>query len=187
MASILETPRFKEYQVFAAYFTNVKNTKEIKKNLLKGNQAYDFAFINGDNLVSIEQIYSAVYKCLLDNSYKRTKSKTLHTEIIFNLAPQRNIMECLNKFGISDNSLNLIVLKIVKANDEGEFLVTNDQILISLREIIDGEDVGFNDETIARFADLQTIKNNYKLGASFTEEKDKLNRLLIGITQLKSL
>ncbi|ODV83443.1 hypothetical protein CANARDRAFT_9502 [[Candida] arabinofermentans NRRL YB-2248] len=186
-SKVLEFESFPNYKIFVAYFINVQNTDEIKSELLKGNTDYDFAFINGENLLSLEQIYSAVHKCLLDERFNRKKSKTLHTEIIFNLAPQRNIMECLNKFGISSSSTDLLVLKVLNLEDGNSIQEKEQELLAILKKNINGDIMEFDDATLSERAKLPSIKKNYKLGDTFTEDLSKLNRILIGITQLKGL
>ncbi|GME79000.1 unnamed protein product [Ambrosiozyma monospora] len=191
---LLNLHQFPSYKVFATVFTNVKNTDEIKSHLIKGDKQYDFAFINAENILSLEQLYSALYKALLDDTNDRKNSKTLHTELIFDLAPQKNIMECLNKFGISSHSSNLLVVKIIKSQtsdatqsqEEGKVSVRDD-VFDQLNQKINGEVVPLNDETFKQFANLNAIKKNFKLGNTFTENTDKLNRLLISVTQLKGL
>ncbi|GMG39708.1 unnamed protein product [Ambrosiozyma monospora] len=191
---LLDINQFPSYKVFATVFTDVKNTDEIKSHLIKGDRQYDFAFINAENILSFEQLYSALYKALLDDTNDRKKSKTLHTELIFDLAPQKNIMECLNKFGISSHSSNLLVIKIIKSQQnyitdpqEEEKVPVWEDVFDQLNQNIDGEVVSLNDETFKNFANLNTIKKNFKLGNTFTENTDKLNRQLISVTQLKGI
>lgn len=185
---LLEIPLFPSFKAFAVLVTNIKNQQAIKENVIKGNLKYDFAYINCHNLLSLEQLYSALYKTLLDNSQNGMKSKSLHTEFIYNLSPMKNIMDCLNKFGVSTDSRNMVVVKIVQ-NDKITYEYFN-EILKSVQEIIDGNIMELSDVNLHQFSDLKKIENNFKIkvsGTVFEENLGKLNRLLVAMTQLKGL
>ncbi|OUM51475.1 hypothetical protein BVG19_g578 [[Candida] boidinii] len=173
----------KDFKVFGCILQDVQNQDEIKSHLLKGDEGYNYAFINAENIVSVEQVLSVVYKTLLDKSYERMKSKTIHSEVIFNLAPQKNIMECLNKFGVSSDSSNLVVVKVVPSTEEFG-AETMDE---SLGKIVEGTVLPLSDKTILKCLNYSSIKKNYKLADSMVEDPVRLTRMLVGVTQLKGL
>lgn len=88
-------PQFPETTVLVALFQDVENAQQVKTNLIKGNEQYDFCFINADNIISQKQVLSATYKTLVDDKNKTTKSKSLNTEIILNVSPFRNVSLCM--------------------------------------------------------------------------------------------
>lgn len=158
---ILEIPLFPLFKAFAVLVTDIRNQQDIKEKVIKGNLKYDFAYINGHNLLSLEQLYSALYKTLLDKSQNGMKSKTLHTEFIYNLSPMKNIMDCLNKFGVSEDAHTMVVVRIVQ-NDK----ITPDyfnEVLKSVQEIIDGDIIELSDMNLQHFSDLKKIEKNFKI------------------------
>ncbi|GME90728.1 unnamed protein product [[Candida] boidinii] len=173
----------KDFKVFGCILQDVQNQDEIKSHLLKGDEEYNYAFINAENIVSVEQVLSVVYRTLLDKSYDRMKSKTIHSEVIFNLAPQKNRMECLNKFGISPDSPNLIVVKVVPSTEE----FTAQTMDENLGKIVKGTVLPLSDETILKCLNFNSIKKNYKLADAMVEDPVKLTRMLVSVTQLKGL
>lgn len=84
-------PQFPQFKVSIHKFSNVKNSADIKQNLLSGNQDYNFAFINSYTIVSAEQLIAAVYRALLDYTKDKIRTRTLHSEVIFSLSPTQNV------------------------------------------------------------------------------------------------
>lgn len=141
-------PQFPQFTVHLFKFKNVTNSKEIKQNLIKGDKRYDFSFINAQTVLSEEQLLSAVYRALLDHTQDKIRTKTIHSEVIFSLSPTQNIMDALRRFGIQDDSTDLIVIKIVDSNSQEEFDLG----------VVEGEQVDITDEDLKSTAILKTIK-----------------------------
>lgn len=184
----IEVPVFDKYKAVAILAKNVTNLQNIKENLIKGNTDYDYSFINAQNIISLEQLYSAFYKVMLDESHGSMKSRTLHTELIYALSPFKNILDCLNKFGISKTSDTLLVVKIVKGETVTPIFIKEN--LENLERIIDGDLIELNDENLQGSANVKMIEKNYKLNIRNTALKDdwdKITRSLVAITQLKGL
>lgn len=184
----IEVAVFDKYKAVAILAKNVTNLQNIKENLIKGNTDYDYSFINAQNIISLEQLYSAFYKVMLDESHGSMKSRTLHTELIYALSPFKNILDCLNKFGISKTSDTLLVVKIVKGETVTPIFIKEN--LENLERIIDGDLIELNDENLQGSANVKMIEKNYKLNIRNTALKDdwdKITRSLVAITQLKGL
>ncbi|AWU75834.1 uncharacterized protein C5L36_0B10700 [Pichia kudriavzevii] len=184
----IEVPVFDKYKAVAILAKNVTNLQNIKENLIKGNTDYDYSFINAQNIISLEQLYSAFYKVMLDESHGSMKSRTLHTELIYALSPFKNILDCLNKFGISKTSDTLLVVKIVKGETVTPIFIKEN--LENLERIIDGDLIELNDENLQGSANVKMIEKNYKLNIRNTALKDnwdEITRSLVAITQLKGL
>lgn len=125
---------------------------------------------------------------MLDESHGSMKSRTLHTELIYALSPFKNILDCLNKFGISKTSDTLLVVKIVKGETVTPIFIKEN--LENLERIIDGDLIELNDENLQGSANVKMIEKNYKLNIRNTALKDnwdEITRSLVAITQLKGL
>ncbi|KAH3666821.1 hypothetical protein OGAPHI_003270 [Ogataea philodendri] len=177
MFKIYSFPQFPETQVFAAYFSNVSNQESIKNSLLAADPNYNYAFVNGDYLVSQEQILSAVYKALLDDSFNRKKSKSINSEIIYNLSPLKNILECLKTFGVSE-SPHLLAIKLINKKDDPLLIQQN------LQSIVKGTPLDISDKLLQENSDLTKI---HKLFNTQDSDFQSLSRTLATNTQLKNL
>lgn len=185
---VLEVPIFTSHKALAVLVNDVQNLETIKKNLIQGNREYDYAFINAKNIVCMEQLYSAYYKVMQNFHYETMKSKSLHTEIIYALSPFKNIMDCLNKFGISKQSDAIVVLKLVKTEEAN--LEYFESQLANIKAIINGDFVELNDVNLQSTADIKSIIKNYKCKFDQAQPENDwgtLTRNLVSIIQLKGL
>lgn len=128
------------------------------------------------------------------------RTRTPHSELVFRLHPNNNIGESYRKFGISDDTTNLIAVKLSLTPD-----VTNASVTKHLTEVVRGVgvDVGEGGCELGAFADLTKIKKTYKLndlgqkgkggkkGASANvngeakDEKSVLENVIMGVMTLK--
>jgi EKC/KEOPS complex subunit CGI121/TPRKB len=181
-------PVFTKYKCFAVLVNNVENLQTIKENLIKGNTDYDYAFINAKNITSLEQLYSVYYKVMLDERNGTMKSRTLHTEIIYALSPFKNIMDCLNKYGISKTADSLLVIKIMNAEDASAENVQYQ--LANIKAIVHGDFIELSDINLQKSVDMKLLEKNYKLkifGTPLENNWASITRNLVSITQLKGL
>lgn len=70
------------------------------------------------------------------------------------------IADSFRKFGISDSTKDLLVVKVSVTPE-----ITHDSVAAHLAQSIEGSPVPFNDETLSKIADVTKIKKAYKLGA----------------------
>lgn len=184
----IEVPVYKKYKAVCFLASNVKNCQEIKENLIKANKDYDYGFINAKNVVSLEQLYSGFYKTVMSQHAGNMKSRTLHTELIYSLSPFKNIMDCLNKFGISKDSNSILIVKIVESETlNNDFIKTQQE---HLKSIIDGEFLDITDDSLQEITDIKALEKNYKLKIRSTKLENNwpsISRNLVSITQLKGL
>lgn len=91
-----------------------------------------------------------------DYIHDRLRSNNVQSEIVFCLSPNNNIGEAFRKFGISDESKNIVVIKV----GEGD---VKKEIEEHLRENLHGDEVGFTNEWFREVGDLEKVKKNYKV------------------------
>lgn len=165
-------PQFPQFKISIHKFSNVTNAAEIKQNLLSGNQEYNFAFINSSTIVSSEQLIAAIYRTLLDYTQDKIRTKTLHSEVIFSLSPTQNIMDSLKRFGIQDDSKELVVINISENGAKDDYNL----------QIISGEEVKVDDDEFAKTVDYKVIKKNYKFDS---QDPELITRFIVNAIQLR--
>ena len=82
-------------------FQNVTNSSEIKSKLINGE--LDATVLNAALIPDIFQIFVAANK-------DEKLTKTIHTEVLFNLSPTKKVTESLKIFGIDKSVKDLIVV-----------------------------------------------------------------------------
>ena len=107
-------------------FRNVKNSLEIRGKLLKGQ--IDATIINAKLIPDLLQIFVAANKA----SIGKKLTKTIHTEVLYNLSPSKSVTESLKIFGIDENIEDLIVL--IFENDN-----TDQSKVQSVKDLIQGD------------------------------------------------
>ena len=106
---------YPEYIATVALLIDVKNTSEIRSNLLSGK--LNCALLNTEIIADVFSLLQACNKAVYSNTNKTMRTRNLHTEILFNLSPSNSIKESLTTFGVSDTQTNLIGVCLRKDDD----------------------------------------------------------------------
>lgn len=152
-------PQFKDKQVQIYLFENVENTPEIRSNLASGNPDYNYAFINSATIVSLDHLLAATYRAVNDYESEIPRTRNLHSEIVFCLSPNNNIMDGLKRFGTSDESDTFYAVKVIDENKETD----HEKYHKFLKQIIKGDEVDVTRETVKSHTNAAIVKKNYKL------------------------
>ncbi|KAF8477169.1 kinase binding protein CGI-121-domain-containing protein [Kalaharituber pfeilii] len=160
------------HKVHIAVLKNIKNAEHLRTQLLAGNACFEYAFVDADNIISTKHILVAVFKALRgvlgsSNGTPGTglRTRNVHSEVVFSLSPNNNITESFTKFGITPNTKNLITIKveILSGNSGPTTSLPVDVVReFIFRNVEFSESLPFNDETLYRVCDLETIKQRYK-------------------------
>lgn len=137
-------------------FRNVKNTPELRKNIMDGT--LKCAIIKPSLIVDPFVITLAANKALTS---PKMITRTVYTEILFNLSISKNITPSLQLFGIDDKETDILVVGVDKVDENG-----------SVFEGIDGEEVDV--KTLGNLRDEKAIQKAYKL------KEDEVRRDLLG-------
>ncbi|OGM43459.1 protein cgi121 [Aspergillus bombycis] len=164
MSSTLETINLphlpSSLPVHVALYRDIQNAPFLRQQLISGNSDFEYAFIDASMVLSRAHVSSAIFRAVNDYLNERLKSRNVHSEIVFSLSPTNNIADSFRKFGISDSTKDLLVVKVSVTPE-----VTHDAVATHLARSVEGSPVPFNDETLSEIADVAKIKKAYKLGA----------------------
>jgi EKC/KEOPS complex subunit CGI121/TPRKB len=75
-------------------------------------EAVNFAFVDARLITSTLHIQTAITQAMLAAAQNTLRTKTVHSEVIWALNPSNNITEALRRYGVSDDSAALLVIRI---------------------------------------------------------------------------
>ncbi|KAK1148923.1 hypothetical protein N8T08_007598 [Aspergillus melleus] len=156
--------------VHVALYRDLRNAPFLRQQLISGNAEFEYALIDASMVLSKTHALSAVFRAVNDYLNDRLKSRNVHSETVFALNPTTNIADSFRKFGITDSTKDLLVIKV-----SVDPSVTHDTVAAHLSQYIEGSMVPFNDETLSQIADAAKIKKAYKLGALNTTPGNQAN------------
>ncbi|KIV95885.1 hypothetical protein PV10_03486 [Exophiala mesophila] len=139
-------------------YRDLTNAGFLRDQLLAGNAEFEYAFIDASMIVSTKHVLAATFRTLNDYLNERLKSRNVHSEIVFALSPNNNIGEAFRRFGISETTKNLLVIKVATSP-----AVTLESVTSHLNEHIKGTQVVFDDASFNSLSDIGRIKKVYKL------------------------
>ncbi|KAJ7645637.1 kinase binding protein CGI-121-domain-containing protein [Mycena polygramma] len=153
--------------VHAALYTNVSDSDSLRKRLITAStaegsdgererDAVNFSFIEARLITSVNHLRTAVYQAILAESQGSLRTKTVHSEIIWALNPTNNISEAMRRYGVSDATTALIVVRI-----GGPDLLAED-VERDMDAIVKGTKAPFTE--LRELTDWTAIKKYHKLG-----------------------
>merc|ERR1712004_58669 len=110
MAITVKCPVYPQYTINIATYTNVKNCDEVKK-MIVGNEVEATA-LNPRMIADLVQVFAAASKSIHSHVNNNKATKTLHSEVIYSLAPSRNISDSFRRFGMDVNDSCVMIVEI---------------------------------------------------------------------------
>ncbi|KAL3468405.1 kinase binding protein CGI-121-domain-containing protein [Aspergillus heterothallicus] len=156
--------------VHVALYKDVQNASYLRQQLLSANAEFEYSFIDATMILSRAHALSAIFRAVNDYSNERLKSRNIHSEIVFSLSPTNNIADSFRKFGISDGTSNLLVVKVSVAPN-----ITHESVAAHLAQHVQGSNIPFDDATISDISDIAKIKKAYKLGSLPSPAANQVN------------
>ncbi|XP_046870615.1 EKC/KEOPS complex subunit TPRKB [Hypomesus transpacificus] len=142
---------FPEFTVTQLLFKDVKNAVDLRKNAVDG--LIKGALINPTMIVDPFQVLIATNKAVHLHKIGKMKTKSLYSEIIFNLLPTNSISEAFKRFGVSDRDECVLVVLVHEGEDA--------QLLADVVAMVAGQQMPV--EHVSSLTDSANIKKLYKV------------------------
>ncbi|KAK9822944.1 hypothetical protein WJX74_007319 [Apatococcus lobatus] len=127
------------------------NSRELREQIVEGALEPEAAFIKASMVPDLFIIRLAAYQALLAHHNGSLTTRSLHSELLFNLSGSKHIAESLKKFGVSEGCSSLLVARFDAASNDGDQIATYVQGNLTP---ISG---------LSSCADPQAIKEAYKI------------------------
>lgn len=161
-------PLFPEREVWIELVTDLKNASELRQSSITGD--LQACLINPEHVLDPFQILVAANKAIHNDRSGKMKTRSLHSELLFNLSPTNKISSSLNRFGINGEATKILVVVLGSEADAK-----------SVMSRVDGKPV--NLEQLCEVTNKAKIRDVYKL----TEYHDNLLGSVLTAMAVKDL
>ncbi|XP_052182568.1 uncharacterized protein LOC127795136 [Diospyros lotus] len=132
-------------------FTDVTNSRELLDLMQAGTLEPEVAFLNASLIPDVFPILAAAHKTLLAKQRESLKTRTIHSELVYNYSGSKHITESLKRCGISESSTYILVARFGASVDEME----------AIKKLIKGKEIDM-EELLGR-ANQTQIQKHYKI------------------------
>ncbi|KAI7902360.1 kinase binding protein CGI-121-domain-containing protein [Cokeromyces recurvatus] len=155
-------------QVYIALFENVKNASALKQRFIDQDATLTCSLINAKLVIDKSHILLATNRAVSDEANGTRKTQSIHSEILFNFGIINNIGKIFRTFGITDDTTNIIAVKVGGSEAEAESF---------MKENIQGDLVPL--DNLKNITDFKEIEKVYQTGDQ-GQDKEKLLSLVAG-------
>lgn len=141
---------YPDYSISVTLFSEVSNITELREMLIQGKLTA--AFVNATMVPDVLAVLLACNKAVHLSVCGKLKTRSVYSEVVFNLSPTRDITESLKTFGLSDEYPTVLVVVI---NKNG----TNN--MANVVPLIKGQQVALTE--LQSIMDEHKIKKVYKI------------------------
>ncbi|KAF8334998.1 kinase binding protein CGI-121-domain-containing protein [Cantharellus anzutake] len=160
--------------VHVCLFTNVKNSSAIRARLVSAastpgeagdveRAAVNFAFIDAAPIIDSLHLQTAVLHAILSFQSNQLRTKSVHSEILFALNPSNNITESIRRFGISNSTTSIILVRV--ENWTSGPSRQDDGLYESMRSIVQGDVLPLTH--LSDITDWGLVSKYYKINQSY--------------------
>ena len=142
---------FPEYTVSFALFNDVTNVSALRQKLLKGE--ISCTMVNTNLIPDVFTVLLACNRAVYNITNSSMKTRSIHTEVLYNLSPTSSITDSLKTFGVADDQKSFLCVGIRKNDENDDF----ENIL----KMVDG--VSVPTDTLKTLHDAVRIQKLYKI------------------------
>lgn len=170
-------PQFNQYKIKIGLFQDVKNSSELRGKVAE----IPLALIDASMIYSREQLYSALYRVLIELNHNQLRTRSLHSEILLCLSPTSNIGDAFKKFGIKDDTSALYCVEICEPSSESKYE--------TVTATIDGKEQSDFNKFVDENKSIDSIAKMYKLKKDQIEKlsQDEISTVISNAIQLRGL
>ncbi|GAB4814119.1 hypothetical protein N2152v2_001165 [Parachlorella kessleri] len=150
---VLQFEEFPGHTLTTLLFKDVTNCGDIRQLVVTGTLKPEAAILNAVLVPDIFTVHLAAHKALQAAQRQGLKTRSLHAEVVFNIAGSKHIGETLTRFGVNDGCKHLLVARFDAAADE----------VVQLRSLVQGEATPLSE--LPGLADTQLLNKYYKIAA----------------------
>ncbi|CCH60007.1 hypothetical protein TBLA_0C01940 [Henningerozyma blattae CBS 6284] len=144
---VSKLPQFPDFTISASLFSNIENGEDLVKDIAN----IPYSLIDTTLICSVEQIYSAIYRVLVEYKFNRIKTKSINSELLLCLSQNSNITQNFKKFGINANTKNLVIVSILENQ-------INNDLNKEFNALLKGEEIELNNENLQKICDMKAIR-----------------------------
>ncbi|KAF8632428.1 hypothetical protein AX17_004869 [Amanita inopinata Kibby_2008] len=180
--------------VHIALFTSLTPTSltTLRQRIINASQtpsereSVNFAFLNPRLITSRLHLQTAIYQAILAQTQGSLRTKTVHSEILWNLNPTNNITEAIRRYGVSDDLTSLLVVHICGPD------LTQAEAQAKMSQVVPGTIVPLN--ALETITDWTTVKRYHKLNnengiknVDVEEERAIVDNIVTSTVAIKSV
>ncbi|KAL3230015.1 Uncharacterized protein RNJ44_01378 [Nakaseomyces bracarensis] len=170
-------PQFNQYNIKIGLFQDVENSSELRKSVAE----IPLALIDAKMIFSREQLYSALYRVLIELNHNQLRTRSLHSEVLLCLSPTSNIGEAFKKFGINDDTNAIYCVEICGISADSKYN--------SVTTSIKGTEKQDMETFLKQNRELDLISKMYKLKKDQVENltEEEISTVISNAIQLRGL
>ncbi|KAI0314734.1 CGI-121-domain-containing protein [Amylostereum chailletii] len=180
-----------------ALFVGVSNAKALRARIVAAatregpegdaeRQAVNFAFVDARLVTSVLHLRTAIQQAILAETQGALRTRTVHSEVLWALNPSNNITEAIRRYGVSDGSTALFVVRVAPPGV--------DDIEARMRAVVSGSLSGVG--ALSGLTDWGAVKKYHKLngepaiasaGKDGERERAVVDNIVVSSVAMKSV
>ncbi|MCJ1474097.1 hypothetical protein MMC13_002755 [Lambiella insularis] len=151
--------------IHIALCCELKNATWLRRQLLEGNPAFEYALLDASVILSPTHLHAAIFRAVNDQRAGRMKSRNVHSEIVFALSPNNNIADSFRRFGLTERTSSLLIVKLTRGTEGlAEEAACAEAVGRHLSANVEGRWERFGEDSCSKWADVGRVRGVYKLG-----------------------
>lgn len=142
-----------------SYFTNVENIQSLKENVASIFNDKSPILIRSCLIVDPFQIVVAVNNAFLASENNSMKTRSLATEVLFNLSSTNKISKSLADMGANDNDNEMIVALVSKFPNVPEMNIFHEKCIKGCETDLSQHSVNINEDLIKTYYKISQIES----------------------------